>query len=98
MGPKLLVGGGPERRLVRNALGCEAEPQFFGLLEKIHIEIAARLQPTFMRLRRRSTDEPQTAGPIREDPHRRILRLIASLKRSSILVDFMCLWCCKGSR
>jgi hypothetical protein len=66
MGPKLLVGGGPERRSLS---GCQAETQFFVLFEKLHIEITAGFQPVLMRLRRQSPDKSQTAGLIREDPY-----------------------------
>ena len=49
--------------------GCQAEPQFLVFFEKLHIEIAAGLQPVLMRLRRQSPDKPRAAGSIRENPH-----------------------------
>ena len=60
--------------------------------EKLHIEIAAGLQPVLVGLAARARIG-QAAGFIRQNRTTLVLRLISSLKRSSMLVDFMCLWC-----
>jgi hypothetical protein len=91
MGSKLLARGGPERR------PCQAEPQFLVFLEKVHNKIAAGLQPVLMCLRRQSPDKCRQLASFGKNRTNRIHRLTSSLKRSSMLVDFRCLWCCRGS-
>lgn len=64
----------------------------------VHVHVADHLEPGLMRRRRRGADHAQAAVSAGKDPHdtSRALDFLAS--RSSILVDFMCLWCARGSR
>ncbi len=69
--------------------------------EQIHFEVAAGLEPGLVHLDGKRADETKAAFEVRERsgvgaPMSRTTRVrlrISSLMRSSMFVDFMCLWC-----
>ena len=76
--------GEPER-----ASGRRLQPLALHLLEQRHVDIAVVLLPALVLFDSQRSHEPQAARLVREDPEDFVRRLISSLNRSSMFVDFM---------
>jgi hypothetical protein len=89
--------GGRSRYWRRGSCGL-AEQELLLLLEVVHVQVAAGFQPILMGFDGECTHQAQATLTFGKMRTTWVRRLISSLSRSSMFVDFLCLRCCRGSR
>jgi hypothetical protein len=70
----------------------------FLFLEWFHVEVLHSFDPTLMDFGRQGPDNRKQAAAFGKIRTTSVRRLISSIRRSSMLVEFNFLWCCRGSR
>ena len=74
-----------------------AEVGFLVLPEIVHVKVAVGFEPVLVGLDGRARTRRRQASVLGKMRTTWVLRLISSLRRSSMLVLFRCLWCWRGS-
>ena len=88
-------GGQPPRRSGGFAIGGGFLEQF---AQRLHVEVAAAVDPLFMGFDRQGADQPQARRSSVKMRTMWVRRLNSWLRRSSRFVDLRCLWWAAGSR